>query len=174
MYCTSTCVRCYFRFFYKTEKVVSCLAPLCSLSQEMSTTTAGSQDSQVSDEMHSQNQTLYPDRQLNYPDRQDSVQSPEESFMQSSFDVPLTQISPTQASQLSNASQTTHISATPFSRSVSATPTPRLIENTMSQQVGKRIDEINTEFKRHGYEAFVHGRLHIIIKEYPFDLTPNW
>jgi hypothetical protein len=141
---------------------------------DMSTTTAGSQDSQVSDEMHSQNQTLYPNFHLNYPDRQDSVQSSEESFVQSSFDAQLTQISPTQASQLSNASQTTHISATPFSQSVSATPTPRLNENMVRQQVGNRIDEINTEFRRHGYQAFVHGRLHIIIKEYPFDLTPNW
>ena len=171
MYCTSTCVRCYFRFFYKTEKVVSCLAPLCSLSQEMSTTTAGSQDSQVSDEMHSQNQTLYPDLRLNYPDRQDDVLSTEDSFVRSSLDVQLTQLSPpTQASQLSNASRTTHVSATPSMQSVSATPTPLSIED----KVRKDIDELNRQFKSHGYEAFVHRNMHIMFKCYPFDLAQDW
>ena len=133
----------------------------------MSTTTAGSQDSQVSDEMHSQNKTLHPDLHLNYPDRQDSVQSSEHSFVQDSLDVQLTQLSPP-ASQLSNASRTTHVSATP--QSVSATPSPLSDEDS----VRKHIEEMNKHFERHGYQAFVHKEMHIIIKRYPFNLTPKW
>ena len=53
-------------------------------------------------------------------------------------------------------------------QSVSATPTPTLSTEDKTRQ---DIARMNEEFKKHGYEAFVHKNMHLMYRVYPFDLS---
>jgi len=132
-----------------------------------STTTAGSQGidsnapvSQYSNDssnvMYSQGETHDPNLHLRYPDRQQEVFTSSESFVPCSLDVPLTQLSQ-QSPQ-----------------SVSATPSPVVVQQSIEDKVRNDIARMNEEFTKHKYEAFVHGKMHLIFKVYPFDLEKKW
>ena len=97
---------------------------------------------------------------LNYPDRQDEMvaESTDESFAAFTVEVPL--------------SQTTDQCSTP----VNSCPPPLAQSHARSfteeeiRKVREDITEMNSRFTEHGYEAFVHNKMHLIFKIYPFDL----
>ena len=78
------------------------------------------------------------------------AESSNESFVASSVEVPL--------------SQMTSDSNPP--------PAPsRTFTEEEKKKVKDDITEMNLRFTQHGYEAFVHNRMHLIFKVYPFDLN---
>jgi len=107
-----------------------------------STTTAGSQ-AQIQE---------YPDRQ---PEFEESVASEEISIAPDSLNPTLTQVS----------QSTQSVSATP-----SQAEERQRVATTVEDKVRADIARMNEEFAKHKYEAFVHNRIHLIFKVYPFDL----
>ena len=97
------------------------------------------------------NQNLLYAQYAEYADRQEDVYKPsDESFVPCSIEMPLTQM-PSSGGDLST-------------QSASATPV------SLEDKVREDIDKMNEEFKRHGYEAFVHNNMHLMFKVYPFKL----
>ena len=133
-----------------------------------STTTAGSQASQED----TYNQGLYliernyiPDP--DYPDRLDFAYSSQDSIAPCSLGVPLTQLSehspPLQMPNSVNPSDHTAMMEPPLStQSVSATPTPPDGHEKLREGLAK----MNNDLRRHGYDAFVRGSTHYMIKTY--------
>jgi hypothetical protein len=107
-----------------------------------STTTAGSQ-AQIQE---------YPDRQ---PEFEEPGESEEISIAPDSLNPTLTQVS----------QSTQSVSATP-----SQAEERQRVATTVEDKVRADIARMNEEFAKHKYEAFVHKKMHLIFKVYPFDL----
>jgi hypothetical protein len=134
-----------------------------------SPTTAGSQASQED----TYNQGLYliernhiPD--LDYPDRLDFAYSSQESIAYCSLGVPLTQLSDHSPPLMPNSVNPSdpmlmhpHISPHP-TQSVSATPTPP----DGHEKLRDGLARMNNDLRSHGYDAFVRGSTHYMIKTY--------
>ena len=90
-----------------------------------------------------------------YPDRQPEFEEPGES---EEISIAPDSLNPT----LTQVSQST--------QSVSATPSQAEERQRVEDKVRADIARMNEEFAKHKYEAFVHKKMHLIFKVYPFDL----
>jgi hypothetical protein len=94
------------------------------------------------------------------PDRQEYNFDSSQEYVPSSLQMPLTQ-----------QSQQSKQGAADSQQSVSATPSQDGYDNLRST-----IKKMNEEFRKYGYEAFVHNNTHFIFKTYHgIDLNmPKW
>ena len=104
---------------------------------------------------------------FNYPDRQDEViaESTDESFAADS-------VSSSFSSSLGVSLNAPHNVSHNVSHNAShhSPQTTRTFTEEEIQKVKDDIAEMNQRFMQHGYEAFVHKKMHLIFKVYPFDL----
>lgn len=111
----------------------------------------------------SQNDTYDERLRLNYPDRQDDMvpESTDESFAASSM---------ASATSITSITSITPVTPVPNASQQVRTQTTRTFTEEEIQKVKDDIAEMNQRFVQHGYEAFVHNKMHLIFKVYPFDL----
>ena len=128
-----------------------------------STTTDGQSQTPVQcSQTESQNETYDQRLRFNYPDRQEEMvaESTDESFAPCSVNSEMS-ASPVQTSVQLESSETIE---------TTTTHTPRIFTEEEIRKVRDDINEMNQRFAQHGYEAFVHNKMHLIFRVFPFDL----
>ena len=133
-----------------------------------STTTDGQSQTPVQcSQTESQNETYDQRLRFNYPDRQEEMvaESTDESFAPCSVNSEMS-ASPVQTGVQLESSETIETIET-----IETTTThTRTFTEEEIQKVRDDINEMNQRFAQHGYEAFVHNKMHFIFRVFPFDL----